>query len=70
MVSDQMFNNWLIRKKENYEEGNNVSSDSLILDALNCFQSLKTEGKWKNTSQENDRIVALKTQIQEMNKIL
>ena len=45
MVQDQVFNNWLIQKKKNYEEVANVAPDSLMLDAPNHFQSLKTKGK-------------------------
>ena len=29
-VPDQIFNNWLICKKENYEEGTDVTSDTLM----------------------------------------
>ena len=45
MVPDTTFNNWLIRKKGNYEEGSDLNSDSLMLDALNRYQSLVKEGK-------------------------
>ena len=40
-----------------------------MLDALNRYQSLKTEGNWKTTSLEDEKIVALTPQIQEMKKI-
>ena len=70
IVSDQTLNNWLIRKKENYEEGAEVTPDTLMLDALNRYQSLKDEGKWKSTSPEDTGIIALTMQIEEMQKFL
>ena len=67
---DHIFNKCLIQKKENYEECANFTPVSLMLDALNRFQSLKAEEKCKNASPENNRIVALIAQIQETNKML
>jgi len=70
MVPDSIFRNWLIRKKENYEEGADVTPDSLMLDALNRYQSLVREGKWQTQSPESKKIVALTAQVDEMQKLL
>ena len=70
MVPDTTFRNWLIRKKENYEEGADVTPDSLMLDALNRYQSLVREGKWQTKSPESKRIMALTAQVDEMEKLL
>ena len=56
--------------KENNEEGAEVAPDMLMLDALNRYQSLKNEGKWKSTSPEDKQIIALTMQIEEMQKLL
>ena len=63
-VPNQVFHNWLIRKKENYKEGAN------IIHALKRYQSLKSEGKWQNTSTEDKRIIALTAQFQQMHHML
>ena len=70
MVPDQIFHNWLIRKKENYEEGSDLDVDTLMLDALNRCQSLKMEGKWQTVSPENKQIIALTAQINEIHKLM
>ena len=70
MIPDAIFHNWLIRKKENYEEGADMNPDSLMLDALNRYQSLKREGKWQSTTPESQKIVALTAQVHEMQKML
>ena len=70
MVPDTTFRNWLIRKKENYEEGAHVTSDSLMLDALNRYQYLLREGKWQTKSPESQKIIALTAQVVEMEKCL
>jgi len=70
MVPDSTFHNWLIRKKKNYEEGADVTSDSLMLDVLNRYQSLLREGKWQSTTPESKRIIALTSQLNEMQKML
>ena len=59
MASDQIFNNWLIGKKEKYEEGAKVTSDSLMLDVLDYYQALKIEAKWMTSSPEDKQIEAL-----------
>ena len=69
-VPDQVFHNWLIRKKENYEEGANITPDSLMLEVLNCYQSFKAKDKWKNTSPKDKSIIMLTTQIQQMHHLL
>ena len=48
VVPDQIFHNWLIRKKENYEEGIEFTPDSLVLDALNQYQSFKNKRKMED----------------------
>ena len=70
IIPDQLFNNWLMRKKDNYEEGSDLNADTLMLDALNRFQALKIKGKWQTVSPENKQIIALKAQIDEMHKLM
>ena len=70
MVPDSTFHNWVIRKKENYEGGADVTSDSLMLDALNRYQSLLREGKWQSITPESKRIIALTSQVSELQKML
>ena len=51
VVPDQTFHNW------NHKEGIEVIPYSLMLDALNQYQLLKTEGKWRNMSPEDKTVV-------------
>ena len=69
-VNDKYFVDYINRKKENYEEGGNITVDSILSDALNKFQSLKNEGLWQSKVEKDDKIVALTTQFQQMKDTL
>ena len=68
-VNDKYFVDYINRKKETYEEGGDITVDSILSDALNKFQSLKNEGLWQSKVKE-DKIVALTAQFHEMKNTL
>ena len=69
-VPDKVFVDYILRKKESYEEGAQVTVDSLMADALNRFQALKSEGKWKVESPEDKSYIALQTELAEFKSLL
>ena len=69
-VPDKVFVDYILRKKESYEEGSDVTVDSLMADSLNRFQALKSEGKWKLESPEDKNYVALQTELSEFKDLL
>lgn len=69
-VPDKIFVDYMLRKKESYEEGAEVTVDSLMADALNRFQALKSEGKWKLESPEDKSFIALQSEISEFKTLL
>ena len=69
-VPDKIFVNYILRKKESYEEGAEITVDSLMADALNRFQALKSEGRWKVESPEDKSYIALQTELAEFKSLL
>ena len=70
IVPDKIFADYILRKKENYEEGSDVTVDSLMADAMNRFQALKSEGKWKLESPDDKTYIALQTELTEFKNLL
>ena len=69
-VPDKIFVNYILRKKESYEEGAEITVDSLMADALNRFQALKSEGRWKVESPEDKSYITLQTELAEFKFLL
>ena len=69
-VPDKVFVDYILRKKESYEEGSDVTVDTLMADSLNRYQALKSEGKWKLESPEDKNYVALQTELSEFKDLL
>ena len=61
---------YILREKESFEEGSDVTVDSLMADSMNRFQALKSKGKWKLKSPEDKNYVALHTELSEFKDLL
>ena len=69
-VPDKIFVDYILCKKESYEEGAEVTVDSLMADALNRFQALKSERRWKVESPEDKSYIALQTELDVFKSLL
>jgi hypothetical protein len=67
-VEDKNFNSYILKKKENYEEGGSQSEDSLMLLAKNKFTLLKDAGRYNMPSAEEEKILALQAEIKQVSK--
>jgi hypothetical protein len=67
-VEDKNFNSYILKKKENYEEGGEQSEDSLMLLAKNKFTLLKDAGRYNMPSAEEEKILALQAEIKQVSK--
>ena len=69
-VTDKIFVDYVLPKKESYDEGAEVTVDSLMADALNRFKALKSEGRWEVESPEDKSYIALQTELAEFKSLL
>ena len=64
--SDRNFTEYILRKKDIYEEGGNVTVDTLMHDALNKYKNIKLEGKWNSLTPEQEKLLTLTAEFQEL----
>ena len=64
--SDRKFTEYINRKKDHYEEGGNLTVDSLMHDALNKYKNIRLEGKWNSLSPEQEKILTLTAQFEDL----
>jgi len=67
-VPDKAFKSYLQRKKESYEDGDDVTPDSLMKAADNKYKMLKQENAWNSISPDEERILALQAQLKALKK--
>ena len=67
-VSDREFVSYIRKKEDEYEEGVNVDTDTLMLQADNKFKIMREAKTWNAPSPEEEKILALETQIQKLRK--
>ena len=61
-VSDEVFRAWLLRKQDDHEEGEELTSDELMLAAKNKFDTMKEKGIW-NAPTAEEKIIALEAKF-------
>ena len=66
VASDHEFVQYIKRKKDLYDEGAEMSPDSLMRDAENKYKTLLQEEKWNSMSPEQTQIVALSAQVRKL----
>jgi len=67
-VSDREFISYIRKKEDEYEEGVNIDTDTLMLQADNKFKIMREAKTWNAPSPEEEKILALETQIQKLRK--
>ena len=65
---DNNFIKFIKRKKELYKECSPLTADKLMILARNKYDSLIEQGKWNTPSEQDTKILALKSKIKEMKK--
>ena len=69
-ASDKVFVSYIGRKLEKYEEGENITSETLMQLGNNKFKLLKEGGLWNAPSDEEEKILALQTEVKKLQKNL
>lgn len=67
-ASDKAFVEYIGRKLERYEEGEDLSPEQLMEYADNKYKQLKVTGRWNAPSAEEEKILALQAQIKNLKK--
>ncbi len=67
-VSDREFVTYIHKKEDEYEEGAEIKPDALMLLADNKFKTYKQAQTWNAPSPEEEKILALESQIQKLRK--
>ena len=67
-ATDKTFVDYIGRKLEKYEEGEDVTSDALMEQADNKFKLLKESGNWNAPSEQEEKILALQSEIKNLKK--
>jgi hypothetical protein len=67
-VEDRLFNLYVLRKQEEYDEGGTQTEDSLMNLAKNKFTLLKDAGRYNMPSAEEEKILALQAELKQVSK--
>ena len=65
-TSDTTFTSYIERKQEEYEDGTNIKPNVIMCLADKKYKTLKIKGTWNAPSQEEENILALKTEIDKL----
>ena len=65
-ASDRDFVDFIKRKKDAYDEGEDITADTLMIAAENKYRTLVQEGRWNSLSPEQSQIVALTAQLSKL----
>lgn len=65
-VSDKEFVKYIDQKKNEYDEGKDISSSQLMLLAANRYKTMKQDQEWNAPSIEQEQIIALQAQVNKL----
>ena len=65
-VKDKEFVRYIDAKKDSYDEGNEITPDELMNLASNKFKLLKQTGKWEAPDENEEKLLALQTEIKKL----
>ncbi len=66
--SDHDFTTYIKKKEDEYEEGQDVNINMLMLQASNKYKTMFENQTWNAPSPEEEKILALESQIQKLKK--
>jgi hypothetical protein len=68
VASDRTFVEYIRKKEDQYDEGDEIESDSLMQQAANKYKTMVQQGTWAAPSAEEEKIIALETKIKNLQK--
>jgi hypothetical protein len=67
-ATDKIFVDYIGRKKEKYEEGEDVSADGLMEQANSKYKLMKENATWNAPSEQEEKILALMSEVRSLKK--
>ena len=67
-ASDKTFVEYIRKKEDQYDEGEDIDVNLLMLQAGNKYKTMIQQGTWAAPSAEEEKIIALEAKIQQMQK--
>jgi hypothetical protein len=67
-ASDSVFVDYIKRREERYDEGEDITHQALMLVAANKYRMMTECGEWNKLSGQEEKIIALNAQLTAMNK--
>ena len=67
-TSDKTFIDYIRKKEDQYDEGEDIDVDMLMLQAGNKYKTMIQQGTWAAPSAEEEKIIALESKIQQLQK--
>jgi hypothetical protein len=67
-ASDRTFVEYIRKKEDQYDEGDDVEADFLMQQAANKYKTMVQQGTWAAPSAEEEKIIALETKIKNLQK--
>jgi len=68
VAKDKTFVDYIRKKEDQYDEGENVDVDMLMQQAANKYKTMVQQGTWAAPSSEEEKIIALETKIKNLQK--
>jgi len=66
VVSDKDFVSYIRKKEDEYDEGQDIDPNTLMLLAANKYKTKKGEDKWNAPSKEEEELIALRAQVEKL----
>ena len=70
VVSDRAFKSYIEQHQNAYDDGEDISYETLMSKAENKYKALVERDQWNEKSKEEEQIVALNAELKEVNKKL
>ena len=68
-ANDAEFLDFIRRKENSYEEGDDINTDNLMADAASKFRARELTGKWAAPTKEQTQILALTAQVEKLTSV-
>ena len=65
-TKNEVFKSFIQRSKDDWETGSNVSAEELIAMSTEKYNNMYRQNKWKINSSSDSKLVALATQVKEL----
>jgi hypothetical protein len=65
-ASDRNFVEYIRKKEDQYDEGDEIEANSLMQQAANRYKTMVQQGTWAAPSEDEEKIIALETMIKDL----